>query len=190
MTPARRTHIRFKQSGAAAVEFALVAIVFFFVWLGIMELGRIMYVWNTVQEVTRHAAREAVVRNFAVGEVGLIQREAIFQGGSSGTAYLPAGVEISNLRVKITYLQADGATEVSPYPLDPADNISACADVERVASCISFVRAEICDQTGGGCNAVPYMPMVSLFGNLGINFAVNIPVSAVVMPAESLGFSA
>lgn len=190
MTSPRRHPARSKQSGAAAVEFALVAIAFFLIWLGIMELGRIMYVWNTVQEVTRHAAREAVVRNFTTGEVGLIQREAIFQGGSIGTVFLPAGVEVSNLRVKITYLQVDGATEVSPYPLDPADNISACADVERVATCIRFVRAEVCDQSGGGCNAVPYMPMVSLFGNLGIDFAVNIPISAVVMPAESLGFSA
>src|SRR2546427_10241413 len=121
------------QRGAATVEFALIAIVFFLALLGIMEFGRLMYIWNTTQEVTRHAAREAVVRNFSAAEIAAIQRESIFRGGSTGTAYLPAGVEITNTSVKIVYLTVDaggnrGAITVGNMPADPADNISACAD--------------------------------------------------------------
>ena len=49
------------QRGAAVVEFALVAAVFFTLLIGIMEMGRILFYWNTVAEVTRLGARMAVV---------------------------------------------------------------------------------------------------------------------------------
>lgn len=171
-----------KERGATAVEFAIVAMLFFTIVLGIMEFGRVLYIWNTVQEVTRRAAREAVVRNFS-SDVGAIQREAVFQQGSIGTVYLPAGLEISNANIKINYLNADLAV-ASPMPADPPDNISACNDITRVASCIRYVEA--CVAISGDCSeSVTYVPMVGLFSFLGID----IPVSRVIMPAESLGFS-
>jgi hypothetical protein len=182
------------QRGAATVEFALLAIVFFMVLLGIMEFGRIMYIWNTAEEVTRRAAREAVVRDFTAAEIDAIQRQSIFRGGSAGTAYLPAGVEITNTSVKIVYMTVDAggnrvAIAAGNMPLDPADNISACADALRVnISCIKFVQA--CIAVAADCvRSIPYQPMVALLANLGIDLAINIPASAVVMPAESLGFS-
>lgn len=49
------------QLGAAIVEFAIVAAVFFTLLIGIMELGRILFYWNTAAEVTRLGARMAVV---------------------------------------------------------------------------------------------------------------------------------
>src|SRR5438093_1556524 len=134
------------QRGAATVEFALLAIVFFMVLLGSMEFGRIMYIWNTAQEVTRHAAREAVVRDFT-SQTGAIKRESIFRGGTSGTVYLPAGVEITNATVRLVYLAVDAAGNrvaitAGSMPLDPADNISACNDIGRMyTSCIRFVQA-------------------------------------------------
>jgi len=182
------------QRGAATVEFALIAIVFFMILLGIMEFGRLMYVWNTTQEVTRRAAREAVVRDFTSAEIAAIQRESIFQGGSTGTAYLPAGVEITNTTVKIVYLTVDAggnrvAITAGNMPADPADNISACNDIGRMfTSCIRFVQA--CVAVDDTCaNSIPYQPMVLLLANLGIDLAINIPASSVVMPAESLGFA-
>ncbi len=176
-----------RQSGAATVEFAIIAVVFFVIWLGIMELGRMMYIWNTAQEITRRAARMAVVN--WMDQQDAVQRTAVFQPGSSGTVYVPAGGEISNAQIEIAYLQADAVTPVSPAPSGPNDNLSACADATRTASCIRYVRARICDTSTGSCNALSYSPMVSLLGNLGINLAVNIPLSAAVMPAESLGYA-
>jgi hypothetical protein len=49
------------QRGMAAVEFALVAIVFFMLLIGIVEMGRVLFTWNAVVEATRYGARVAVV---------------------------------------------------------------------------------------------------------------------------------
>jgi Flp pilus assembly protein TadG len=45
----------------AAVEFALVAIVFFMLLIGIVEMGRVLFTWNAAAEATRYGARVAVV---------------------------------------------------------------------------------------------------------------------------------
>ena len=49
------------QSGAAAVEFALVCSVFFTLLLGAVEMGRLLWTWNAATEATRLGARLAVV---------------------------------------------------------------------------------------------------------------------------------
>lgn len=53
------------QTGVAAVEFALIAGVFFSLLIGIMEMGRLLFYWNTATEATRLGARIAVVCNVA-----------------------------------------------------------------------------------------------------------------------------
>lgn len=52
---------RHTQRGVTAVEFALVASAFFILLIGIMEMGRVLFYWNTTAEVTRLGARLAVV---------------------------------------------------------------------------------------------------------------------------------
>lgn len=52
-----------RQKGAALVEFAFVAILFFTLLLGIFEFGRLFFTWNSAVEATRRAARLAVVCN-------------------------------------------------------------------------------------------------------------------------------
>ncbi len=49
------------QQGAAAVEFALIAMVFFILLIGVVEMGRILFTWNAATEATRYGARVAVV---------------------------------------------------------------------------------------------------------------------------------
>lgn len=49
------------QSGATVVEFAIVAVVFFALLLGIMDFGRMLFTWNAAAEATRWGARAAVV---------------------------------------------------------------------------------------------------------------------------------
>lgn len=183
------TH-RSRQSGVAAVEFALIAIPFFVLLIGAIEVGRLMYLWNTVQEVTRNAARLAVVTDFRdAAAVAAIKRQALF-GSVNGS--LPAGGEISTLNVVIRYLDASGNVPTS-LPDSPADNLSACQDAGRVDECIRYV--EVCISTGSTCapqELVSFAPMTGLFsGNReeGADFtALKIPLSGVRMPAESLGF--
>ncbi|MDQ3060668.1 MAG: pilus assembly protein [Pseudomonadota bacterium] len=50
-----------KQSGATAVEFALVLIIFLTFLLGIIDFSRMLFTWNAANEATRAGARFAVV---------------------------------------------------------------------------------------------------------------------------------
>ena len=49
------------QFGAKTVEFAIVALLFFSLLLGIMDFGRMLFTWNAAAEATRWGARIAVV---------------------------------------------------------------------------------------------------------------------------------
>jgi hypothetical protein len=170
------------QRGVAAVEFAIVAMLFFTMLFGAMEFGRLMYVWNTVQEVSRNAARQAVVTDFTnAAAVETIKQAAVFRPDAGA---LPGAPEITSDMIKITYLNAAGAA-AAPMPLSPGDNIAACLDELRAGECIRFVEA--CVSTGTNCDpdqSVAYAPMVSLFSFL----SIGIPMATVRMPAESLGF--
>lgn len=168
-----------RQKGVAAVEFAIIAILFFTLLFGIFELGRLFYVINSVQEVTRRAAREAVVR-WTDGEIDA-KTLALFCNINSVPApacidspVLPAGAEISSNNITVEYLTSTGETP-DPFPASAADNIVACVNNE--AGCIALVRVSITGAT--------YAPMVSLFPF----FTVPIPASTVVMPAESMGYT-
>lgn len=177
------TRLKEPQAGVAAVEFALIAIVFFTLLLGIIEFGRFLYVRNTVQEVTRNAAREAVVR--WTDQISNIQHDAVFSPNSGGDPTLPASNEISSSEIRIHYMSAP-TTEIQVMPSSPEDNISACLDATRSNSCIRFVLAEVCAEDELPCtHPVLYQPMVGLFSFLHIA----IPASSVIMPAESMGYS-
>lgn len=163
--PPRRT----RQGGAAIIEFALICMVFLTLVLGIVELGRMMYLYNTMQEVTRRGAREAVIR--WVSDSAAIKSTALF-----GSSTLPAAPEITSGNVTIRYLNAAGNV-VTTMPLDAGDNLSACNDATRTAECIRSVSVSL--------ENVTFVPLVSLFGMLNIAM----PTTTVVMHAESLGFT-
>lgn len=166
-----------KQRGAAAVEFALVMILFFILLLAIVELGRVLYLWNTVQEVTRRAAREAVVRWTDKKSEAISL--ALFGGDS-----LPAGWEVTGASITIEYLDKNRAPiNTNQLPTSPDDNVEMCNADE--ANCIRYVSASLADVT--------YQPMIGLFENMNfgpfnIDLRINLPSSTVVMPAESLGY--
>lgn len=175
------------QRGVAAVEFALVAIPFLLLLLGAIEFGRLLYLWNTAQEVTRNAARQAVVSNFDNASVVAIQRSAVFRVNDG---YLPASSEISNANVIIRYLDAAG-NEIDNKPSDPNANVVAC--LNNSPSCIRFV--EVCLSTGTTCRpgqSIAFKPMIGLFSGSDPNSpdlrGIRIPLSTVRMSAESLGF--
>ncbi|NMM78538.1 TadE/TadG family type IV pilus assembly protein [Acidovorax sp. SRB_24] len=55
------TALKLRQSGATAVEFALVLIIFLTFLLGIIDFSRMLFTWNAANEATRLGARYAVV---------------------------------------------------------------------------------------------------------------------------------
>lgn len=80
-----------RQRGAAAVEFALVALVFFAVLLGIMEFGRWLFVLNSTAEATRWGARLAVVCDVNDSTIKTRMRFMVPQlaDGDISIAYIP-----------------------------------------------------------------------------------------------------
>ncbi|MBI3140352.1 MAG: pilus assembly protein [Rhodocyclales bacterium] len=156
------------QGGATTVEFALVALFLFVLLLGIMDFARLLYLYGAVQEVTRRAAREAVVR--WVDQADAAKRLALF-----GQDALPGGYEVTAADITVEYLNAAGGVP-SPLPADPAANVTACLAAEGAASCIASVRVSV---------TASYRPLMGLLPFL----AIPVPASTVTMPAESLGFS-
>lgn len=53
--------LKTNQRGVAAVEFAIVAALFFMMLFGAMEMARLLWTWNAAAEATRLGARMAVV---------------------------------------------------------------------------------------------------------------------------------
>lgn len=181
------------QGGAAAVEFALIAAIFFTLLFGIVELGRFLYLFNTVQEVTRRAAREAVVSCTDETKQNGIRSRAVLATGTPG-ASLPAGWEVTDARVVIDYLDKNQDTQnpIGRYIACPSPfngNILKCeADA---ADCIKFVRVRVCDyQNQNQCDPVQYVPMMGLLVPTRVlDLRIEIPGSTVIMPAESLGYT-
>jgi hypothetical protein len=137
--------------------------------LGALEFARVLYIHNTLQEVTRRAAREMTVR--WVDDEAAAKTLALF-----GAATLPAAADIDADAIIIEYLAADGSI-VTAMPSDPGDNLSACGDAARTASCIFSVRVSI-------ASGISYSPMILLFNFLDLE----LPPSSVTMHAESMGF--
>lgn len=67
-----------KQRGLVTVEFALIGALFFIILFGIIEFGRLLFTWNTLDEVTRRAARLAAV--CPMTQQAQVINSAIFQG--------------------------------------------------------------------------------------------------------------
>jgi hypothetical protein len=183
--------VKTKQRGAAAVEFGIIAMLFFTLLFGIIEMGRLFYVWNTVQEVTRRAARAAVVTDFTnTTAINAVKQDAVF-GGST----LIAAPEVSPASVQITYLDLNrNVIADNDIPKDPTENAQTCADQAVPPTspvCIGFVEVAVspnpksCDKNNI-CTYSPltYKPMSGLFSY----FALNIPAATVTMPAESMGY--
>lgn len=180
-----------KQRGGAAVEFALVVMVFLTLIFGAMELGRAMYICNTLQDVTRRAAAMAANTDFSdSAAMQRVRERAVFR---TSPGFLIFARPVTDANIKIDYLAvtANAASLVtSPIPqgslpADPARNQEVCTGNPNDAGCIRLVRVRICLPGGGDCDPVPYQAMVSL-----IPMQFTLPWSTTIVTAETLGRAA
>jgi hypothetical protein len=180
-----------RQAGVAAVEFAVVSVVFFMLVFGVLEVARAMYVLNTLQEVTRRAASAAVNTNFRdADDLMTVRENAIFR---NSTGYLILAEPIADGHIRIDYLSvaraADGSLTMQPIPqaslpASPASNKLLCLSDPNDAGCIRFVRVRVCEPGDAGtCNAVGYKSIFPF-----INLPFNLPTALTIARAESLGF--
>ncbi|ABZ76836.1 TadE family protein [Shewanella halifaxensis HAW-EB4] len=86
-------HIR----GVYAIEFSIVASVFFLVLFSAIEVGRLLYTYNVLHEAARRAARIAVVCQVSSD----IHSQALFNGAN----LVP---NLTNDNLIISYLRLDG----------------------------------------------------------------------------------
>lgn len=173
---------RARQGGTAAVEFALVAVVFFSFVFGVMEVARAAYLWSSLTQVMNRAARAAAMANPSDPvAMALVRQHAMF-GNPAGKLALAGEIDASYLR--IDYLARDGATEVTVLPPCPLQNFANCINDPSSNSCIHFVRVSLC-MPGTNCTRVPYTPLVGL--DMLATFRINMPTFTTVVSAQTLG---
>lgn len=106
-----------RQSGLVTVEFALIGAFFFLILFSIIEFGRLLFTWNTLDEVTRRAARLAAV--CPISEQATVIDRAIFNGNViSGLSsahlrveYLDSGFNTTSVLEQVRYVR----TQVQNY---------------------------------------------------------------------------
>lgn len=87
-----------RQRGTAALEFALISVAFFSLLIGIMEMGRVMFYWNTAAEATRLGARVAVVCDIDSPAIKTKMETmlSILQDGNIDVTYSPPGCDVAS----------------------------------------------------------------------------------------------
>ena len=180
-----------RQRGAYIVELALVLAIFLTLVFGIIEIARMIYIFNTLQESTRRAAAAAAVTDYRDnGAMDKLRQHAVFRD-NAGT--LLFGQPVSDRHIAIDYLalvrSSDGALTLTPIgaatlPTCPSRNRHICTADPNDPSCIRFVRARICEPgSGAACTPVAYQSLGGL-----VRLPMTLPRSTTIVTAESLGY--
>jgi Flp pilus assembly protein TadG len=181
---------RSRQRGTAAVEFALVVIMFLILVFGVIEFARVMYLINTLAEVTRRAATAAVNTDFSnSAALDGVRRNAIF---NSASGVLPLSDQMTSDAIRIDYLSvqrnAGGSFSMTviptgSLPADPMQNRQVCLVNPYANNCIRLVRVRVCDPGNtGSCDPVQFQGVVPV-----VDFSLPLPISTTISRAESLG---
>jgi hypothetical protein len=177
-----------RQTGSITAEFGLTLVLFLTIVCAVLELARVIYLYNTLQVATQRAAALAANADFSdAAALARVRQQAIFRDSAGG---LILGAPVSDVHVRIDYLSLSNAGGVTMTPI-PSASLPACPANNRLncmadpygASCIRLVRARICDPAApDACNGVPYQP---LFSFIGLRFGL--PTATSIASAETLG---
>nr|WP_314539572.1 TadE/TadG family type IV pilus assembly protein [uncultured Massilia sp.] len=188
---------RRRAGGVAAVEFALLALAFFTFVFGIMEVARLIYVYNTLQEVTRRAAASAVtIFPRDTTRLDAARYDAVFRSSPGGLVLAPP---VTSDYVRIDYMaltrDSTGAMSLSEIPAGslptcPGQNRQICTGNPNAPNCVRFVRARICDPSvTGDCvraTSNPLFPIPLLNPVPGLT--VRLHMATTIANAEMLGY--
>lgn len=174
------------QTGVAAIEVALLALVFFLVVFGAIEIIRVVYLHNTLYDATRRAAKAAsLVSHRDSTSLARIRERALFR---DSPGLLPFGMPVSDQHIRIDYLALtrSGSAALSLTPI-PEGSLPSCLANRRIclanpnaSNCIRFVRVRVCSEDD--CSPVPYEPLIPL-----IPMQMNLPLATSINVVESLG---
>lgn len=127
-----RPALKSSQSGATAVEFALVLLIFLTFLLGITDFSRMLYTWNAATEATRAGARYAAVCDDKNNKAAVLSRmQALLpqisdinlvwedDKGNSCTPATCVGVTVTIVGLNYQWISpiAGTAVALSPIPM-------------------------------------------------------------------------
>lgn len=148
-----------RMQGVYVVEFAIIGLLLFTLLFGVLEMGRLLFTVNVLDEVVRRGARLGVV--CAISDGAIVKQRAIFiTSGLGTTSPLLASLKTSDLT--LAYLDESGAVVANPG--DPA-NLGSIRFVEISVENFPFTLL-IPPPLGGG---------------------ITLPVFRAILPRESLG---
>lgn len=172
-----------RQSGTTAVEFGLLAILFFTLVFGLIETARLLYVFNTLQEVTRRAAEAGTqVYPSDTDGVGEARLYAVFRTSPGQLMLAPP---VSNDHIRFSYLNYDlSAIPSNDLPASAVKNREICMANPYAANCIRFVQAQICNpDIAESCVAPTSQMLLPL-----IDLRIPLHKATTIVTAESLGY--
>jgi Flp pilus assembly protein TadG len=97
------------EQGLFLVEFAIIAAALFLVLFAVIELSRIIWIWNTADEATRRGARVAAV--CPIDHPAVPEATIFATAGSGGPSPILRGLTTAN--VSVAYLDEVGDAETS-----------------------------------------------------------------------------
>lgn len=111
----------YRMHGATVVEFALVAALLMTLLFGIIEMGRLMFYWNTATELTRLGARTAVVCNVDTSAIRarMTRLYPLIPPDKVLVDYLPAGCSSNNSCTEVSVKVAANVTIQTYIPFIP-----------------------------------------------------------------------
>lgn len=176
------------QRGVETVEFAMLVGLFLAMVFLVIEMARVMYVWNTAQDITRQAAHAAASTDFSdAAQMLQVQQQALPPGAAQLGGFSAA-------QVHIDYLSAiDAAGEpvpVATLAACPTRNLINCTNAPHGGNCARLVRARLCQNgAGAACPPVQYQPLLPLLWGFGSGArSFSIPSSDTVVAAGTLGY--
>lgn len=153
---------RRRMQGVYVVEFAIIGLLLFTLLFGVLEMGRLYFTVNALNEVVRRGARLAAVCD--INQPRILQRAIFNAADTSGASSLIANLEPADL--SLTYLDQNGAVVSNPGDLAGANGFRA----------IRYVQLQVRNFTFD--LLIP-----------GLGQAITLPVFTSSMPRESLGRS-
>ena len=163
----------------------MLAVIFFTFVFGVIEVARLMFVCNTLQEVTRRAAAAAAnVYPKDTSAIAALKQDAVFRT-SPGELVLASPV--SDQHIRLEYLAYDlTVIPESSWPADAAQNRQICTSNPHAANCIRFAQAQVCEPgTTDTCSPVTSRMLLPL-----IDLRLPLPKATTITPVGSLGYVA
>lgn len=173
------------------IEFALLLIFFLVIVFGIIDMARLMFLYNTLQDATRRAARSAAVTSPGdSAAMDSIRQAAIFRNTPGG---LILKSDLTDKAIRIDFLSVaragDGTLGLqsmngSAVPSSSQENEVNCRIDPYGNNCIRFVRVRVCDPSNpGSCVPVKFRTTIPF-----IVIDIDLPIATTISHVQSLGY--